>query len=325
MFDRRYRFVGALARPDVHARPTPIAGETHRSWARKIGPLPSDRTDNAPWMALSVTCSDDPGAVLATAGEFLASRPVDHNVILTLLHTRAAHPIPGRYWIAAEDDQVIGVLLQSPTDFPATLTPMPAPAIGAVVAAVIAAGADLPGVSGDAATAARFAGQWTEHHRSGAVPVDGQRIYEVGEVVPPSGVRGRARLTEAADRDTLVRWLRACHDELGERGGDDAELAVDRRLPAGHFWVLDAGGDVVSMAARTDAVAGVARVQAVFTPPEHRKRGYAAACVAALSACVLDEGHRCILYTDLGNATSNGVYRSIGYRSVAEWVRYRFT
>jgi predicted GNAT family acetyltransferase len=78
------------------------------------------------------------------------------------------------------------------------------------------------------------------------------------------------------------------------------------------------------MAARTDAVAGVSRVQAVYTPPERRRAGYAAACVAALSARVLAEEHRCILYTDLTNPTSNGVYRSIGYRSVAEWVRYRF-
>jgi|SRR5579863_3041299 len=31
---------------------------------------------------------------------------------------------------------------------------------------------------GEAATAARFAGQWTEHRRSGAAPVAGLRIYE---------------------------------------------------------------------------------------------------------------------------------------------------
>jgi uncharacterized protein len=34
--------------------------------------------------------------------------------------------------------------------------------------------------------------------------------------------------------------------------------------------------------------------------------------------------HRCILYTDLGNPTSNSVYRRIGYRAVAAALRYRF-
>ena len=276
-------------------------------------------------MAVSVSCSDDPVAVLETAGEFLASRPVDHNVILTLLHTRAAHPAPGRYWIASEDDDVVGVVLQSPTDFPATVTPMLAPAIGAVVAAMADAAVDLPGVGGDAATAARFAGQWTEHRRSGAVPFNGQRIYEVDHVVPPSDVPGRARLARPSDREDVVLGLRAVHDELDEPAGDDAEVAVDRRLPAGHFWIWDVDGDVVSMAARTDAVAGVTRIQAVYTPPGRRTRGYAAGCVAALSARVLDEGHRCILYTDLANPTSNSVYRRIGYRSVAEVLRFRFT
>jgi predicted GNAT family acetyltransferase len=47
--------------------------------------------------------------------------------------------------------------------------------------------------------------------------------------------------------------------------------------------------------------------------------------VAAVSAGVLAAGRRCILYTDLGNPTSNSVYRRIGYRAVVECLRYRFT
>jgi uncharacterized protein len=35
-------------------------------------------------------------------------------------------------------------------------------------------------------------------------------------------------------------------------------------------------------------------------------------------------GYRCILCTDLGNPTSNCIYRRIGYRAVAEAIRYRF-
>ena len=30
------------------------------------------------------------------------------------------------------------------------------------------------------------------------------------------------------------------------------------------------------------------------------------------------------LYTDLGNPTSNAIYRAIGYEAVAELLRYRF-
>jgi uncharacterized protein len=98
---------------------------------------------------------------------------------------------------------------------------------------------------------------------------------------------------------------------------------VERRLEAGQFGLWEDGGPA-SMAANREPVVGVVRLQAVYTPPEKRNRGYAGACVAGLSGRIREAGHRCILYTDLGNPTSNSVYRRIGYRAVAEGLRYRF-
>ena len=62
----------------------------------------------------------------------------------------------------------------------------------------------------------------------------------------------------------------------------------------------------------------------VYTPPERRRRGYAGACVAALSAAALDVADECILYAQLANPTSNGLYRRLGYEAVAEGLIYRF-
>ena len=63
----------------------------------------------------------------------------------------------------------------------------------------------------------------------------------------------------------------------------------------------------------------------MYTPPELRGRGYASACVAALSARELDEGRRfCFLYTDLSNPVSNAIYQRIGYTPVSDVVDYRF-
>jgi predicted GNAT family acetyltransferase len=98
---------------------------------------------------------------------------------------------------------------------------------------------------------------------------------------------------------------------------------VDRRLPLGDFWIWT-DDRAVSVAALSSPVAGVARVQCVYTPSAQRGRGYAGACVADLSALTLASGHRPILYTDLGNPTSNSVYRRIGFRAVAEGLVYRF-
>ena len=65
------------------------------------------------------------------------------------------------------------------------------------------------------------------------------------------------------------------------------------------------------MAARSDPVFAVLRVGPVYTPPGHRNCGYASALVATVSSAVRTKGQRCILYTDLGNPTSNAIYRAI--------------
>jgi predicted GNAT family acetyltransferase len=273
-------------------------------------------------MVVVVDAFSDPGAVLDRAGAQLARDPVLSNVVLTLLHTRVAHPEPGRYWVASTDATVTGVVFQSPTDFFATVTPMDNDSVSAAVDAIATAGVVLPGVSGDATTTARFAGAWTERTKSAAKPALGQRIYEVTKVVSPRPTRGALRCADAADRETLVRWLVAFGEEVGELAGDAAAI-IDRRLVARTLWVWD-DGDVVAMAGRTDPVAGVVRIGPVYTPPDARGRGYASALVGATSADALDAGRRCILYTDLENPTSNSIYRALGYRAVAEALRYEF-
>ena len=53
--------------------------------------------------------------VLECAGRFLASRPVEHNLILTLLDDRCASGDPGRYWVVEGRQEVVGVVFQSPS------------------------------------------------------------------------------------------------------------------------------------------------------------------------------------------------------------------
>ncbi len=62
----------------------------------------------------------------------------------------------------------------------------------------------------------------------------------------------------------------------------------------------------------------------MYTPPDRRNHGYGSALVAGVSTTLRTNGDRCILYTDLGNPTSNSIYRAIGYRAVSEVLRYEF-
>jgi hypothetical protein len=273
-------------------------------------------------MAVKVAFGDDPARALTEAGAFLASEPVLHNIILTLLHERVAHREPGRYWLATDGDAVVGVVFQSPLSFAATLTPMVPEVVTVMVDEISDAGVALPGVIGEAATAARFAGQWTESHKSAAVPFQGQRLYELLGAQERAAVSGQLRKAVPGDRDLVVEWMRRFQADIGEPGSDP-EPVIDRRLPAGRFWLWD-DGEPVSLAANSEPVEGVVRVQAAYTPPERRNRGYAGACVGDLSKRIRDGGYRCILYTDLGNPISNSVFRRIGFRAVAEALRYRF-
>ncbi len=273
-------------------------------------------------MAIEVVLSEDPERALIEAGLFLASDPVLHNLILTLLHERLAYPEPGRYWLAKDGGTIVGVAFQSPLDFAATITPMMPEVVAAVVDAIVEAGIALPGVIGEAATAARFAGQWTERQGSAAFPVEGQRIYEFARVPEREVIGGRLRKASPNDRDLVVAWMRGFYADV-DQVVRDHEPVVERRLAAGLFWLWE-DGEPVSMAANSEPVEGILRMQAVYTPPDRRNRGYAGACVGDLSRRMREEGYGCILYTDLGNPTSNSVYRRIGYNAVAEALRYRF-
>lgn len=272
-------------------------------------------------MGLTVAFFDRPEPVLDVAGGLLSSQPVVNNLILSLLLDRMANPQPGRYWVVTDGPSPVGVVFQSPLDFAAAVTPMPGAAAAAAATAIAGAGVKLPGVGGEAGTAAHFAGQWSDLTGTGAEPFNGQRIYELAGMPAPGQVRGRLRPAEVADGGRIVDWMQGFADDTGERS--IPEEVIRRRVASGVFWLWDDDGPR-SVAAHTVPAAGVTCVLAVYTPPAWRRRGYAGACVSALSTRLVDAGHRCILYTDLANPTSNRLYRRIGYRAAVECLRYRF-
>jgi hypothetical protein len=178
-----------------------------------------------------VLYSEDPAFVLGRANEFLSSEPVLHNLILSILHSRIAQGDPGRYWIAFHGKKTVGVAVQSPLEYPATLTPVEPRAVLAMVDAIAEAGVTLPGVNGDAATAASFAGQWSERCKSAATPFQGTRLYELSELREVPRTEGQLRQAAPSDRSLMILWTRAFQDEIGE-SASDTEVRVDRGLAA---------------------------------------------------------------------------------------------
>jgi uncharacterized protein len=272
-------------------------------------------------MSIVVVPSSDPGLVIGAAADLLAGDPVRHNVVGTKLADAIRYGESGRYWIGLHDGVAAGVAVQQPSDSPLALAPMPAEVVAAIGEAVDTDGVALPGVFGPAGTASRFAEVWARRRKVAATQTAAERLYEVRNLQFPAAVDGTLRRAAEADRELLLSWLPGFEADPDWAGSNPAAVFVTRRLAAGDVWIWDDDGPV-SMGARTEAVAGVSRIQAVNTPPEQRARGYASAGVAALSASVLAQGLRCVLNTNVNNVVASSVYQRLGYRAVSDMLRY---
>jgi len=179
----------------------------------------------------------DVEAFAATAGDFLRSRPVEHTVFLTLIDTLRRRgmraygseaPVFGRW--RADDGATDGVLLQTPP-YPMMFSRLPEGAVAAALDAV--ADRPLPGVNMVATDADEFVAGWRK--RTGADARTGLRVrlYRLAELIPPPPPGGTARVADASDRELLLRWYPAFHDELGDVHEADYGMLVDDRLSYG--------------------------------------------------------------------------------------------
>lgn len=231
------------------------------------------------------------------------------------------------YFLTVEADrEVVAAAIRTPP-FPLILhcAEERLEAVEVLVEHLSAADQCLPGVNGAVRSSSRFAEFWGRRLRVRTEIEVKMRIYVVREVLPPVGVPGRMRLANTADVDFLAEWVCAFHAEaVPNAPATDPRAAVLRLLESGMLVVWD-DNRPVSMAGSSRSSSNGASVSVVYTPPERRGKGYASACVAALSQLLLDRGYAfCTLYTDLSNPTSNKIYQRIGYRPVADWVTYRF-
>ncbi|MCC2269719.1 GNAT family N-acetyltransferase [Streptomyces sp. CT1-17] len=269
---------------------------------------------------------------LARTEGFLRSRPGPHTLQLTVtetLRTRGMNafgdgtPVFG--WLERAGEVVASFFRTPPRHL--SVTRLSSGDADALAARLSALGHPLPGVNADHATATAFAEAWQRH--TGAAPNLGERhrLYRLDTLTPPTPVpEGRARVAGERDRAQLIAW----HDEFalathtipsGAAGWADERIAGERVT----FWETPDGAPV-SMAGLSPVVAGQARLAPVYTPAHLRGRGYGGAATVAASRAALARGATdLVLFADLANPTSNGLYRRIGYRPVTDFFLYHFS
>lgn len=197
-------------------------------------------------------------------------------------------------------------------------------ALAALVRDVAFVYPDLPGVNGPEPTATMFAEKWASHTGKQGTLTMRQRIFELRAVQPVLMPAGQLREAEESDVPVLTGWADAFARDVGLSMHQPAEAAIRERIGRRCIVVWDDNGPK-AMASWTGKTPSGVRVNYVYTPDAHRRRGYATGCVAALSERLLRDGNAfCSLYTDLANPTSNAIYERIGYRPICEVGMYGF-
>ncbi|MDZ8089763.1 MAG: GNAT family N-acetyltransferase [Nostoc sp. DedQUE12b] len=258
---------------------------------------------------------------------YLLQHQVENNVLLSISHTLLHNPerYLGKPYLAIvqTSGEILAVAIRTP---PQKLILSKAQNMDALrLIAQDLRQEQLPGSMGLAKEAEIFSQTWqtlTEQFYQRSVVM---KIYQLTALQKVSTASGYLRLATQSDRSLLIEWLCAFLSEIDEAVSEDVEHQVDNRLKQQntYFWV---DSTPVSVASGKQVLPTIGRINLAYTPLEYRRKGYATACVTALSQKLLDQGCRdCLLMADLANPTANHIYQAIGYRPLSDWHEYSFT
>lgn len=196
-----------------------------------------------------------------------------------------------------------------------------------LLSGILEADVSVPGVMTENRLAGSFARAYAAAKQLNYTVNKNQRIYELTRVSPEIPSVGSLRLARESDMAFLPYWFEGFS---GDCFGSVPRVQADAEgcryhIASKRLYILEDGGTPVSMAKINREMRTACGVGYVYTPPYFRGKGYATSCVAAVSRIILKRGFtKCVLYTDLANPTSNGIYQKIGYRPVCDSLEIRF-
>ena len=280
------------------------------------------------------TLTGDGGAFADASLAFLSRDPVGNTTTLAIaagLRTSPREPMEQDCygWWRDENGRIRAAFT---AQYPYALTlgaEVPEQAAAELPAAWQASGRARPlSVSGGVKVAEGIAAHWSRLLGCGyrIRPHHEMRLFTFAEPTPPDPAPvGHARLATPADVALLSAWELEFLRECGLNGPRDPEPYVRSRVHDGRQLLWISGEEPVACANFTGVAGGSSRITGVYTPPEHRRHGYAAGITWAASHEALERGAaHVLLYTDLENPTSNAVYQRLGYRPVRDVTEYEF-
>jgi RimJ/RimL family protein N-acetyltransferase len=253
---------------------------------------------------------------------------IECNLIATVcagvLAGRYSHSEPLFAYGTENEETTFAALRTPPWDM--LVTALPFPIEDELIERWLREDPAVTGVEGPVDAARAIASAWARE-TGGTTRLRSRELTYVLERVsdPPRPAPGTLRLAGGDERELMLEWVKAFGRETAMFTDENrAATIVDARQVERGLWVWDRDGPV-SMLATAPLIAGTVRIGPVYTPPEHRRHGYAGTAVAAASRRALAHGaHRCMLFADVTNPTSNKIYMEVGYRRHGEHEEWAF-
>ncbi|MBD6619042.1 GNAT family N-acetyltransferase [Komarekiella sp. 'clone 1'] len=270
----------------------------------------------------------DASQFYAQVKDYLLSQEALHNLLLALSNALIQNPerFKEKPYLATvdADGDIVAVALRTPPRNLVLSQIKDLQAVEVLAQDLYLSCNSLPGIMAPIDEAQVFALVWRSLTSQSYEMKMTLRTFKLEKVQMIASTTGYLRQATEGDKELLKNWNEAFALEALGKIETDPEHWAERVLQQGYAYLWQ--DEVpVSIACRGSFTPNGVRVNMVYTPPEYRRKGYASACVAALSQTLLNQGNRfCFLFTDLANPTSNHIYQKIGYQPVGDWQQYSF-
>lgn len=180
---------------------------------------------------------------------------------------------------------------------------------------LVISGAVLPGVTGTARTVELFAERYRVVRQIAYETRMGMESYTCPNAPYRPNVAGRLRIANRHDAPVIAAFLGGFQEDAygTPTNAQNHQGAAEWMCSSGKLYVWIIEDEIVSMANLAHRSRRYGRINSVYTPRPHRKKGYASAIVSALCSILHSEKLIPMLYADQRNPDSNRVYRNVGF------------
>jgi predicted GNAT family acetyltransferase len=248
---------------------------------------------------------------------FLAQKASENNLSLGILHERTnTQAQPHEYFIEATDqNEVVFTLVKTQKNF---IIAGDEKYINDISLYLIREKVVVENIIGEKSLASAFASHYCQLvDKTWQLEMD-QLVYKITNVKKIETVRGKLAIATKKDTPLIAKWIHHfCKEVFDFMTEEQALEYAHKGIEEKSFYLWKTTENVAMVKSARPAVGGIV-LNYVFTPTQHRGKGYASSMVYTLTSKLLESYDFCSLFTDAKNPVSNTIYIKIGYEKIAE-------